>query len=115
MSKSPAIVALKAIINQLDNLEKELKLIDMDSSPSIAESAKFMMHTCITERLMTLEFVLIEAKDPTGTLKAISEFSGEFTNRTFIAHVTGKLESDDLIKSLRKFAEGHLPLLTNQH
>ncbi|WP_406732768.1 hypothetical protein RJD39_00725 [Vibrio scophthalmi] len=114
MSKSPAIVALKAIINQLDNIEENLKHIDM-SSPSIAKSAKFMTHTCITERLMTLEFVLIEAKDPTGTLKAISEFSGEFTNRTFIANVTGKLEADDLIKSLRKFAEGHLPLLVNQH
>lgn len=105
-----AATALKAVIDQLDAMDKASNEAP-SVTPEVEEMTKFVRFNCIAERLYTLEFILEMYKDPTATLEGIKQFSAECVNRLFLMQCTGILQCDDLIRDLRKFAEGHLALL----
>ncbi len=108
-----AATALKAIVDQLDAMDKASNEAS-PITPEAEEIAKFVRFNCIAERLYTLMFILEMHKDPTATLEAITQFSEECANRLFLMQCTGILKCGDLIRYLRKFADGHLPLLEPQ-
>ncbi len=107
-----AATALKAVIDQLDTLDYVFnqELTD-DLSPEERKTVKHVRLCCVAERLSTLGFVLEEQGDPTATREGIKQFYDECLNRLFLSNVLGELHCSDLVRDLRKFAEGHLPLL----
>ncbi len=104
-----AATALRAIIVQLDAMDDTKDISSL--TPQAQEIAKYVRFNCIAERLSTLKFILEMHKDPTATLEGIRQFDSECTNRLFLMQCIGELHCSDLIRDLRKFAEGHLPLL----
>ena len=115
MNEKLTITALRAVIDQLDEMERVL-VGQKDAPPKALEATRFVFINCVRERLDACHLMLeaLKAKETELTLEIFKTFSAEITNRLFLHRASGELAISDLIPSLRRAVNTRLARLTGE-
>ena len=115
MNEKLTITALRAVINQLDEMERVLE-DRRDNSPEVIKMTRFVFANCVRERLDACHLMLeaLEAKETELTLEIFKTFSAEITNRLFLHSVSRELAISDLMPNLRRAVNAQLEFLMGE-
>jgi hypothetical protein len=109
-----SIFVLEGIINHLNKLEKGSQLIDWLLSSEALIIADYVRLANIAQKLKDCIALLQYVNDPTTTRTDLESVHAECVNRMCLFSVVGKLDSEDLICDLKKYAVNRLPILKGE-